>query len=224
MRIVDLTLGIYEGMTTPLCDWHARTEISVLGRHGLEGRMSRKITLGSHTGTHVDAPLHIDPDGVGIDEVPLDTLVGRARLIDMSHKGALGAIGVSDLEREEIQIGERILIRTDWSDHWDTMEYYTARPFLEDAAIAWLAERVSLLGLDLCAPGDPRVGFLERGAPPPDHVPLFRAGVVVVEYLTNLRSIRREEFTLVALPLKILGSDGAPARVIAIEDESSEAR
>lgn len=220
MRIIDLTLDIYEGMTTPPCDWHPRTEITILGRHGLEGRMSRKITVGSHTGTHVDAPLHIFKDGLSVDQLPLETLVGKARLIDMSQKGKgeLQGITTDELEHFDIKEGERIIIRTDWSDKWDTPAYYTKRPYIEADAIEWLAKRVSLLGLDICAPGDPREGFLERGVPPADHIPLFEHGVILVEYLTNLKAISKDYFTFIALPLKVRGGDGAPARVVAIED------
>jgi len=183
MKIVDLTLDIYDGMATPLCDWHPRTEIMILGRIGLEGRMSRKITLGSHTGTHVDGPIHVVQDGLSVDRLQLETLVGKARLIDMSHKGALEGITKDELQKYDIREGERIVIRTDWSDKWDTRDYYSMRPYIEADAIEWLAKRISLLGLDICAPGDPRA-FLESGV----------------------------------LPLKIRGGDGAPARVIAIED------
>ncbi len=218
MKIIDLTLDIYDGMATPLCDWHPRTEITILGRLGLEGRMTRKITLGSHTGTHVDGPIHVLKDGLSVDQLSLETLVGRARLIDMSHKGPLGGITKDELQRYDISEGERIVIRTDWSDKWNTQDYFSRRPYLESGAIEWLAERISLLGLDICAPGDPRKGFLESGVPPPDHLPLLQNGVILVEYLTNLRALTQEAFTLIALPLKVRGSDGAPARVIAIED------
>lgn len=218
MRIIDLTLDIYEGMTTPPCDWHPRTEITILGRHGLEGRMSRKITVGSHTGTHVDAPLHVLKNGLSVDKLPLETLVGKARLIDMSHKGELEGITKEELKKYDVEKGERIVIRTDWSDKWDTPDYYTKRPFIEADAIEWLAKRISLVGLDICAPGDPREGFLELGVPPADHVPLFKHGVILVESLTNLRAIGMEYFTLMALPLKVRRGDGAPARVIALED------
>ena len=218
MRIVDLTLDIYDGMATAPCDWHPRTEITVLGRLAWEGRVSRKITLGSHTGTHVDGSAHIFADGTTVDQLPLETLVGQARLIDMSHKGELDGISKAELQACDIQKGERIVIRTDWSDTWDTPAYYPKRPYIETDGIDFLAETVSLLALDVCAPGDPREGFLEQGAPPSDHVPFMKNNVIMVEYLTNLREIKKETFTLVALPLKIRGSDGSPARVIAIEE------
>lgn len=78
MKIIDLSLSLHEGMMTFPSHWHPVVEISILGRHGIEGRETRKLVLGTHTGTHTDAPLHFIPNGKGIDEVPLEVLVGEA--------------------------------------------------------------------------------------------------------------------------------------------------
>lgn len=66
-NIIDLTFPIHEGMTTFPVHWHPIVEISVLGRHGIENRETRKVLLGTHTGTHMDAPRHFIPDGMTVD-------------------------------------------------------------------------------------------------------------------------------------------------------------
>ena len=74
-KVIDLTHPIQEGMLTFEASWHPRTSIQQLGRIGLEGRESRKLELGTHTGTHIDSPLHFIENGAGIDETAVDTLI-----------------------------------------------------------------------------------------------------------------------------------------------------
>ena len=93
-RIIDLTFPIHEGMTTFPAPWHPFVEITQLGRHGLEGRETRKIVIGSHTGTHCDAPRHFIPGGATIDEIPLDVFIGPAVVCDLSGAPASQAITV----------------------------------------------------------------------------------------------------------------------------------
>src|SRR5215470_18846099 len=75
-RIVDLSYLLHDGMTTYPVHWSPPFEVTQLGRHGIEGRESRKIVMGTHTGTHVDAPRHFIPNGKTIDELPLDIFMG----------------------------------------------------------------------------------------------------------------------------------------------------
>jgi len=219
-KIVDLTLPIHEGMTTYPSPWHPPTEISILGRHHIEGRMTRKLTIGTHSGTHVDSPLHFIPGATPIDEVPLETLVGRAKLIDMSHKKARGVITRADLEGCGVQPqkGDRIVVRTDWSDHIYERDFYQAYPSFSKDALEWLIEKgIIFLAMDTPSPDGPQ-DKLVPGEISPMHYLLMSNGVVVCEYLTDLKKITQPEFTIFALPLRIQGSDGAAARVVAILD------
>ena len=75
-RIVDLTYPIHEGMTTYPTHWHPVVEVTQLGRHGIENRETRKLVLGTHTGTHMDAPLHFIPGGNTIENLDLQKCVG----------------------------------------------------------------------------------------------------------------------------------------------------
>src|SRR4051794_2495876 len=123
-RKVDLTFPIHEGMTTFPTHWHPFVEITQLGRHGIENRETRKIVIGTHTGTHCDAPLHFIPGGQTIDAVPLDTLIGQARVVDLTDFKAFQEVGVEAFER---QLGSgdcaRVVMRFDWSEQWGNLAY-----------------------------------------------------------------------------------------------------
>lgn len=217
-RIVDLTFPIHEGMTTFPAHWHPFVEVSVMGRHGIENRETRKVVMGTHTGTHCDAPRHFVPGGKTVDQLPLDALVGPALCLDLSDCRPLQEVDVKDLER---RLGdrrpERLILRYDWSEQWGQMRYYTSHPFLSEDAARWLVDHgVRLLAMDTPMPDDPRNA---QGSDPdsPVHKIVLGHGVILTEYLCNLKELRQAEFELIVLPLKIVEGDGAPARCIAIE-------
>jgi arylformamidase len=218
-RIVDLTFPIHEGMTTYPSPWHPVVAITQLGRHGIEDRESRKVVLGTHTGTHMDAPRHFIPDGGTVDRIALDLLVGAARLVDFSRARPTQEIGIDDFRRE---LGRerpcRLVMRFDWSRHWGEMKYYHEQPFISEAAAQWLIDRgVRLLAMDTAQADNPDNC---RNSPKdaPVHKIMLGQGCYFVECLTNLRRLRKKHFKLIVLPLKILGADGAPARCIAIDN------
>lgn len=217
-QIVDLTFGIHEGMTTYPSHWHPFVEISLLGRHGIENRETRKILMGTHTGTHCDAPRHFIPGGKTVDQLLLDTLIGPAFVVDFSDSKPLQEMNVADLER---QLGDlcpdRVVLRFDWSRHWGKMEYYSQHPFLAQTAAQWLIERgVKLLAMDTPTPDNPKHGR-ESELDSPIHKILLNNSVIIVEYLCNVSSLQKREIELIVLPLKIMDADGAPARCVAIE-------
>lgn len=217
-RIVDLTFPIHEGMTIFPSHWHPIVEITLLGRHGIENRETRKVVLGTHTGTHCDAPRHFIPDGKTVDMLSLDTLIGPAFVVDFSNSQPLQKIEVADFEQ---QLGshrpERLVMRFDWSDHWGKSEYYTSPPFISQAAAKWLVDSgVRLLAMDTPSPDNPADSFGSK-LDSPVHKILLGNGVILVEYLCNLKELKQREIELIVLPLKILGGDGSPARCVAIE-------
>jgi len=219
MRIIDLSYPIHEGMTTFPVAWHPVVEITQLGRHGIENRETRKLVIGTHCGTHVDAPRHFIPGGPTVDQLRLEWLVGPARVLDFTPiVEPKQVFDVGDFEkRMGVNRPERLILRFDWSDHWGTTKFYSDQPWITEEAGQWLVER----GVRVLAMDTPQVDSPDHGRTGPKDSPLHKmmlsAGVVFVEYCTNLRHISREEVELVVLPLNILASDGAPARVIAIE-------
>lgn len=218
MRIVDLTMPIHDAMPTYPSECHPVVQVEPLGVVGSHGRNTCRLVLGSHTGTHVDAPRHFLPDAPGVDELPLDVLVGPAAVLDVTPVGELACITAEDLVAAlGGRAAERLVLRTDWSSRWGTDAYYTLSPHLSREAARWVAESgVRLLAMDVPSPDDPREG---SGAPTdsPNHKLLMEAGVVLVEYLTGLDRLRSADIEIAALPLRVRGADGAPARCIAIE-------
>jgi arylformamidase len=217
MRIVDLSLVIEEGMMTFPTHWHPVVEITILGRHGVEGRETRKVVLGTHIGTHADAPRHFIPGGGTIDEIPLDVLIGPATIVDFTDCRALQEFDVADLKQKlGEKIPERLILHTGWSEYFGNLKFYNEYPFLSEAAAKWLVEKgVRLIAMDTPSPDNPAHS---RGTAKdsPNHKVLLGAGVVLVEYLTNLKALTQPEVELIVMPLKLKGCDGAPARCAAI--------
>lgn len=219
-RIIDLTFPICEGMPTFGSYWHPKVEITELGHIETEGRQTKKIVLGSHTGTHVDAPSHFIPKGVHIDKLPLDILIGHATVLNLAPCSPFKEITIADLKPLlGNNFPKRLIIRTDWSEQWETSIYYTDYPFLSKDAVKWLVEQgIQLLALDTPSPDNP-LHNRESGEDSPNHKFLLGKGIIIIEYLCNLKNIKKNEVEIIALPLKIKGSDGSPARCIAIEKE-----
>jgi arylformamidase len=218
MKIVDLSLPIEEGMMTFPTHWHPVVEVTILGRHGIEGRETRKVVFGTHTGTHADAARHFVPNGGTIDQIPLDTLIGPAIIADFTGCRALQEIDVVDLkEKLKGKVPARLILRTGWSEHFGEMKFYAEYPFLSEKAAQWLVDQgVRLIAMDTPSPDNPAHS---RGTAKdsPNHKVFLGAGVVLVEYVTNLKAISSSEVELIVLPLKLKGADGCPVRCVAIE-------
>lgn len=165
-----------------------------------------QICMSTHTGTHVDAPLHIVADASPVDHVPLDAMIGPARVIEIAN---LHAIEPDDLRHEEIGKGDRILFKT-----INSQRARTSSRFLEDyvgvspaAAELLVARGVQTVGID----------YLSIGPYGPEgeatHRILLSAGIWVIECL-DLSAVSAGKYEMVCLPLKLAGAEGAPARAI----------
>jgi arylformamidase len=219
-RIVDLTMPIHEGMQTFPSHWHPTVEITQLGRHGIENRETRKIVLGTHTGTHIDAPRHFVAGGRTVDRIDLAQINGRATLLDMSHVPPRTGIELPELEAAAKNSPlERVLIRFDGCQRLGTMEYYTDQQWLSRDACRWLVSRgCRLLGLDVPMPDNPK-DDRNSGNDSPNHKILLGNDVILLEYLVNLKAIGAREFDLIVAPLKIQDGDGSPVRCFAIVED-----
>jgi len=169
-----------------------------------------RLVLGAHSGTHVDAPAHFIRGGLEADGLDLDTLVGPALVVEALEAELLSADRLAELP---IPPGTtRLLLRTRNSDRWgsgaaELFHDYVAVP--RDGAEWLVARGVRLVGIDApsIAPSDNPVAA---------HRLLLGAGIVIVEGL-DLRGIRPGVYQLVCLPLKLVGSEGAPARAILVD-------
>ncbi|MGQ0669131.1 MAG: cyclase family protein [Actinomycetota bacterium] len=168
-----------------------------------------ELRLGTHTGTHVDPPLHFIDGAAAIDEVPLDALYGEAVVADA--RGMRGQLGPAELEALAIPDGvKRLLLKSDNSEMWRSFpakfpdEYVCLSP----EGARWVVERgIRLIGVDF-------LSVEMKGAPEhPTHVELLKNGVVIVEGL-NLGDVEPGGYLFGAFPLRIAGGDGGPARAV----------
>ena len=218
-QIIDLTMYIDEGMQTFAAHWHPFVEITQLGRHGIENRETRKIVMGTHTGTHMDAPRHFIEGGETVDNIPLGQLVGPATVIDFSYAKDFQQMEVEDFEKALHDYPtERLIVRFDWDKQLGKSRYYSDHAFLSEDACKWLVQNgCRLIALDTPQPDNPKNG---RNGPKdaPNHKILLGSGVVIVEYLVNISQIQNSVVDLVVAPLKIKEGDGAPVRCFVIEN------
>jgi arylformamidase len=211
MKIFDISLTI----TPQLPVWPGDPSI-VLERvtkmeDGKHNNVSR-IASGVHIGTHVDAPYHFIADGKTIEQLSLDVLVGPAQVIEFPPDVCL--IGAGDLERAGIAAGvQRLLLKTRNSQFWGQ----PGLPFQKDftaiapGGAAYLVEQgVKLVGIDYFSAAP-------FGDSVPTHRALLGAEVVILEGI-DLSRVPAGRYQLCCLPLKLGGSDGAPARAILIEE------
>ena len=218
-KIIDLTMLIKEGMQTFPTHWHPLVEITQLGRHGIENRETRKITIGTHTGTHIDAPSHFIKDGDTVDGIPMELLVGFASVLDLTNFGPKTQLSKNDLVQAlGERSAERVLMRFDWDINLGTMSYYDDSPYLSENAAQWLVDQgCCLLGMDTPMPDNPQNGY-NCSIDSPIHKILLGNGVILVEYMVNLSLLNQPVVELVIAPLKIHNGDGAPVRAFAIVD------
>ncbi len=176
--------------------------------NGDEANISR-IQSGVHVGTHIDAPIHFVEGGATVDAIPLKSLLGRAYVVDLRKADVLDAAA---LESARIPPRtRRLLFKTRNSELWTSGESSFQRDFVAvDASGAeWLVKKgVKLVGVDYLSVAP----FNDGG---PTHRILLEAGVVVVEGL-NLARVSKGRYTLYCLPVKLMGSDGAPARAVLV--------
>lgn len=208
-----------EGMQTFAAHWHPFMEVTQLGRHGIENRETRKVIMGTHTGTHIDAPRHFIPNGKTVEDIPLSQLVGPAVVLDLSHFDNFHEITQQELADivGDLPV-ERIVCRFDWDiKALGTNAYYSDHAYFSEEACQWLVDKgCKLIALDTPQPDNPKNGrHAVKDAP--NHKILLGNDVVITEYLVNIRHIKQTHIELVVAPLKLKEGDGAPARCFAIE-------
>jgi arylformamidase len=202
VTLIDISVPIHEGM--PIYDRNpgVRLERVLSLARGDSANVSR-LELGLHTGTHVDAPIHILADGAGVETLPLDAFLGPAYVADATAAEE-GAIDADVLARCAIPAdAERVLVKTRNGALWD------GRPFTRDfvrldgsGAEFLIARGVRLVGIDYLSIGDHDA-----------HRLLLGGGVVALEGL-ELRRVAPGWYDLLCLPLDVVGADGAAARAV----------
>jgi arylformamidase len=165
------------------------------------------LSFGSHTGTHVDPPAHFIAGMATLDELPLEVLIGPARVVEV---GEISAIDVATIAAANLTGVERVLFKTRNSRLWqaDVREFAKEFVYLETEAAELLVELgVKLVGIDYLS--IEKYNFDQ----PTTHYALLRNNVIIVEGL-NLAKVPAGNYELICLPLKIKNGDGGPARVV----------
>lgn len=201
MAIYDISVPIHPGMViyrrNPGVEF--RRELSI---DAGDGANVSELTLGAHTGTHIDGPLHFFNDGDGADSLPLEAMIGRVEVIEIPDPG--DAIGEATLRGLEIPEGTtRLILKTPNSKLWDLDEFTHDFVRLDKSGALHVIEiGLELIGIDYLSIGDHDA-----------HVELLGKGIVALEGL-DLRAIEPGSYELICLPLKLVGTDGAPSRVV----------
>ena len=194
MQFIYVSVPVRPGMITYPGDPEVRLERVSSIADGDVVNLSR-LDLGVHSGTHVDAPLHFLEGGAAVETLPLDVLVGPCVVVEGLSIAAVPAGA------------ERVLFKTPNSRLWEREQFSEDFVALDGEAAQALVERgVRLVGIDYLSIGDEEA-----------HRILLGAGVVAVEGL-DLREVEPGEYRLVCAPLKLVGAEGAPARVLLLRD------
>lgn len=203
-ELLDVSVPLAAGTPTypgnPAFELHPVKRIATGGSSNVS-----RLVMGTHTGTHIDAPRHFLDDGAGVDGVPLNLLLGRARVVEITHRGGIGA---QDLAAAGLREDLRVLLKTTNSALWNDPEFHPEYTHLTEEAARYLVDQgVKLVGIDYLSVEE----FNKAGAPA--HRALLSAGVVIIEGL-DLSDAEPGMYEMYCLPLPVKGGDGAPARVV----------
>ncbi|KAL1744834.1 hypothetical protein HDZ31DRAFT_82383 [Schizophyllum fasciatum] len=188
------------------------------------------LSLGSHTGTHLDAPAHFIVGGATVSDLPISQLVGAALVLRLPHLQPRERITwtdhlapYADALKAHARSSGIVLLYTGWARHWGTPAYFDS-PFLMGDAAARLVEfGVRVFGVDTMSPDEvPAPGGPEETAGGfATHATLLGAGVVIVENLRNLESVE-SGMTVSLVPLNLEGCDGSPVRAYAVAETATD--
>ncbi|WP_281989558.1 cyclase family protein [Aquimarina aggregata] len=208
-NIIDLTLTINDKIKG----------VSILPDKTVDedGWNASILQLYSHSETHMDAPLHFEVNTQSIDQLPVHRLISKAWVVDVTHMRPKDQITVENMGdvSQKIKKGDSVLLHTGWSKKLGTDEYRNGLPRISRELALWLSKKgINILGVE--PPSIADVNNLEEVTE--IHKILMENDIIIIEGLSNIEAISTSSVTLVALPLKVENGDGAPARVLALED------
>ncbi|MDL2235426.1 cyclase family protein [Christensenellaceae bacterium OttesenSCG-928-L17] len=214
MNIIDLTHTIAEGMPV-----YPGTEPPLLegaNTYAQDGFRETRLTLYSHTGTHMDAPAHIFEERPTLDALQVDRFAGKALVVDCTDLRTGGRVSMERIARPLADEADFLLFRFGYDAHWNTDAYFEDYPCISEEVAQYMIESgkkgigVDVIGIDPIA---------DRMMPL--HKKLLARDMVIVENLCNLDAVGSGLFMFLALPLKFSNSDGAPVRAIAMVDDEA---
>jgi len=208
--LVDLSHPIRPGM--PVYPGDPETRFHRHADYDPDGCLVHSVALGTHAGTHLDAPAHWLRNGATVDSPSiLMACVGPAKALDVTRTEEPGLIAPRDLKDAGNGIGEgdRILLATGWSERFGRPGFFEGYPSVSEELAEWFARRrIALLGVETPS--------LHRTSGDAVHTILLSAGIVIVENLANLKHIAGKTVFFSAAPLALAGLDGSPVRAYAV--------
>jgi arylformamidase len=202
-RIHDISIPLAAGMSTYPGD--PPFALESVQRFGDSPVALSRLSLSTHTGTHVDAPSHFVPGGASVDQLPLEILLGKARVVELLERDQLDR---ADLEAVDLRDDLRVLLKTRMSGQLLKPGYHQDHVYLSEDAALYLAQAgIKLVGIDYLSVD--RFGSTDF----PAHRALLGSGVIVIEGL-DLSEVEPGEYEMACLPLRVAGADAAPARVV----------
>ncbi|HEV2113637.1 MAG TPA: cyclase family protein [Terriglobales bacterium] len=213
-RLIDLSHAVehglvtYKGLPAPVITDHMTREESRKYYAAKTEFHIGKIEMVANTGTYLDSPFHRFADGKDLAQLPLRWLANLEGICVTAKPGR--AIGVQQFERLRVK-GKAVLVRTDWSRHWKTPQYFEGHPFLTAGAAKLLARGgAALVGIDSYNIDD--TADLTR----PVHTVLLGNEIPIVEHMTGLEKLPREGFRFFAVPVKVKSFGTFPVRAFAM--------
>lgn len=204
MKIYDVTVPISKELVIYPGDPAVKIERKTsINKNGATNNLSR-YCFSSHAGTHIDPPFHFIEDGITVDKLPLEVLMGRARVVEVTAP----RIDENVLEEFDFTADVRVLFKTRNSYLWSRKEFVEDYVYITPAAARVLvSEGIKLVGIDYLS--------IEKynSETPETHLTLLRAGTLIIEGL-DLREVEPGDYEIICLPLKVKDGDGAPARVV----------
>jgi arylformamidase len=198
---IDLTHRLNND--TPVYPGDAEVKISAVDSIEESGYLGNKLQLGTHSGTHIDAPAHMIPGGKTLDKFGVEAFIGRGYYIFLQN----GVFTLEAVQAADIQQGDIVIFDTQMSYHYKKPEYFTNYPVMSAEIAQYLVDKkVKMVGVDTCSV-DNTLKF-------PIHKILLGSNVLIIENLTNIEQLTGYDTTIYALPIK-LDLDSAPARVVA---------
>lgn len=208
MKIIDISMELSDETVTYEGDQGIKFEIV---KNFPQSRvMLSKVDMGLHSGTHVDSPAHFLDGGKKLDEMPLESLIGKARVCDLTD--ATESVGASELKGCKIEEGEIVLLKTKNSELLDDKKFHREFVHLTDDGADYLVDnKIKAVGIDYLSIDKfkSETGYV--------HKSLLSKDILIIEGL-DLRSVQAGTYTLYCLPLRIKSREAAPARCILIDE------
>lgn len=204
MKLIDISVPLDASLATYPGNTPFGLEPNKRRARGDSSNVST-LHMSAHAGTHVDAPRHFFDEGSGAETLPLEMLCGRTRVVELTTRKGITA---EDLAEFDLSEDLRLLLKTPNSRLWGSPEFHTDFVGVTEGGARFLVDRgVKVLGVDYLSV-EP---YKTPGAP--THHVLLGSGTIVIEGL-NLRDVEPGTYEMFCLPLAVVGSDGAPARVV----------